>query len=102
MHPARYRIMTNTAVNRFSLASFGAILLIVGIEIVVALPRINEGIRAYRLNSAAAEVWQDIRTARMLAIKEKRSVRIEFDHTSYKVVRLATKEVIFSRNFASA
>src|SRR2546427_3167323 len=38
--------------------------------------------------------------ARLLAIKDKGTIRIEFDHDSYKVVRAATGEVAFRRNLS--
>jgi len=86
--------------NGFTLANLVAVILIVGSEAVVVLPRINDFIKNHRLNNAAREVWQDMHRARLLAIKEKRAIRVEFDHDSYKVVRAATGEVAFRRNFS--
>lgn len=83
-----------------TLSSLFAVAMIVGIETVVALPRINDAIKNYRLNSAATEVWQDIHKARIMAIKERRTIRVDFDYNSYKVIRVATGEVALSRHLS--
>ncbi len=92
--------MATKTENRATLRNLFAVVLIVGIESVVALPRISNAIKDYRLNSAAGEVWQDMHRARLMAIKEKRTIRVDFDHNSYKVVRVATGEVAFSRHLS--
>lgn len=86
--------------NGFTLANLVAVILIVGSEAIVVSPRINDFIKNHKLNNAAREVWQDMHRARLLAIKEKRAIRVEFDHDSYKVVRAATGEVAFRRNLS--
>ncbi len=86
--------------NGFTLANLVAVILIVGSEAIVVLPRVNDFIKNHRLNNAAREVWQDMHRARLLAIKEKRAIRVEFDYDSYKVVRAATGEVAFRRNLS--
>jgi Tfp pilus assembly protein FimT len=90
--------MAMKAGKGFTLANLVAVILIVGSEAIVAFPRINDLINNHRLNNAAGEVWQDMHRARLLAIKEKRSIRVEFDHNSYKVARVATGEIAFRRN----
>ncbi len=85
----------------FTLANLMAVILIVGSEAIVVFPRINDFITNHRLNNAAREVWQDMHRARLLAIKEKRTIRVEFDHNSYKVVRVATGEIAFRRNLSA-
>jgi Tfp pilus assembly protein FimT len=90
--------MTTKAGKSFTLANLAAVILIVGSEAIVVYPRINDFIKNHRLNNAAREVWQDMHRARLLAIKEKRTIRVEFDHNSYKVVRVATGEIAFKRN----
>jgi Tfp pilus assembly protein FimT len=90
--------MTTKAGKGFTLANLAAVILIVGSEAIVAYPRINDFIKNHRLNNAAREVWQDMHRARLLAIKEKRTIRVEFDHNSYRVVRVATGEIAFKRN----
>jgi Tfp pilus assembly protein FimT len=90
--------MTTKAGKGFTLANLAAVILIVGSEAIVVYPRINDFIQNHRLNNAAREVWQDMHRARLLAIKEKRAIRVEFDHNSYKVVRVATGEIAIRRN----
>jgi len=85
----------------FTLANLMAVILIVGSEAIVVFPRINDFIKNHRLNNAAREVWQDMHRARLLAIKEKGTIRVEFDHNSYKVVRVATGEIAFRRNLSA-
>ncbi|OLB65083.1 MAG: hypothetical protein AUH96_09190 [Nitrospirae bacterium 13_2_20CM_2_61_4] len=69
--------MTTKAGKSFTLANLAAVLLIVGSEAIVVYPRINDFIKNHRLNNAAREVWQDMHRARLLAIKEKRTIRVE-------------------------
>jgi Tfp pilus assembly protein FimT len=92
--------MATKTVKRATLGHFFAIVMIVGIESLIALPRINDAIKNYRLNSAATEVWQDMQRAQLMAIKEKRTIRVDFDHNSYKVVRVATGTVALSRHLS--
>lgn len=77
-----------------------AVALIVGIESVIAFPRINDAFKDYRLNSAASEVWQDMHTAKGMAIKEQRAMRVDFDHNSYTIVRVSTEEVALKRDLS--
>lgn len=77
-----------------------AVIMIVGVEAVIAVPRINEAIKDYRLNNAAMEVWQDIHRARIMAIKEKKTIAVDFDHSSYTIIRSSTGEVAVSRNLS--
>ncbi len=74
-----------------------AVVMIVGIEAVIAVPRLNEAVKDYRLSSAATEVWQDIHRARIMAIKEKKTVRIDFDYNSYRIVLISTGAVALTR-----
>ena len=92
--------MATKAGKSFTLANLVVVILIVGSEAIVVLPRINDYIQNHRLNNAAQEVWQDIHRARLLALKEKGTIRVEFDHDSYKVVRVATGEIAFKRNLS--
>ena len=84
----------------FTLANLVAVILIVGSEAIVVFPRINDFIKNHRLDNAAREVWQDMHRARLLAIKEKGTFRVEFDYDSYKVIRVATGEIVFRRNLS--
>ena len=92
--------MATKAGKSFTLANLVVVILIVGSEAIVVLPRINDFIQNHRLNNAAQEVWQDMHRARLLALKEKGTIRVEFDHDSYKVVRVATGEIAFKRNLS--
>ena len=92
--------MATKAGKSFTLANLVVVILIVGSEAIVVLPRINDFIQNHRLNNAAQEVWQDMHRARLLALKEKGTIRVEFDHDSYKVVRVATGEIAFTRNLS--
>ncbi|TLY25238.1 MAG: hypothetical protein E6K64_04420 [Nitrospirae bacterium] len=92
--------MATKAGKSFTLANLAVVILIVGSEAIVVLPRINDFIQNHRLNNAAQEVWQDMHRARLLALKEKGTIRVEFDHDSYKVVRVATGEIAFRRNLS--
>ncbi len=92
--------MAMKTVKSAMLRNLFAVVMIVGIESVVALPRINDAMKNYRLDNAAMEVWQDMHRARTMAIKEKRIIRIDFDHNSYKVTRVATGEVALSRHLS--
>ncbi len=84
----------------FTLANLVAVIMIVGSEAIVVLPRVNDFIKNHRLNNAAREVWQDMHRARLLAIKERRTIQVEFDYDSYKVIRAATGEIAFRRNLS--
>ena len=92
--------MAMQTVQSVLLRNLFAVALIVGIESVVALPRINDAIKDYRLNSAASEVWQDMHRAKGMAIKEQRTMRVDFDHNSYTIVRVSTGEVALSRDLS--
>lgn len=88
------------AVKSATLRHLFAVIMIVGIESVAALPRINETIENYRLNNAATEVWQDMHRAQLMAIKEKRTIRVDFDHASYRIIRVITGEVALTRHLS--
>lgn len=92
--------MATKAGKGFTLANLVAVVFIVGSEAIVVLPRINDLIKNHRLDNAAQEVWQDMHRARLLAIKEKGTIRVEFDHGSYRAVRAATGEFAFRRNLS--
>lgn len=92
--------MATQAVKGALLRNLFAVAMIVGIESVVLFPRINDAIKDYRLNSAATEVWQDMHRARIMAIKEKQPIRVDFDHASYRLIRDTTGEVALSRHLS--
>jgi prepilin-type N-terminal cleavage/methylation domain-containing protein len=84
----------------FTLAELMIVVLIMGILAAFTAPQLHGLLRSYRLNGAARLVWTDVHKARMLAIKERRSVRVDFTSTSYNVVRVDTGQVIFRRNLS--
>jgi len=92
--------MATKAGKGFTLGNLVAVILIVGSEAIVVAPRINDFIKTHGLNNAARDVWQDMHRARLLAIREKRTIRVEFDYDSYKVVRASTGEVAFTRKLS--
>lgn len=92
--------MARKTVKSAPLRIFFAVAMIVGIEAVVAAPRISDALKNYRLNSAATEVWQDMHRARFMAIKEKKTIWVDFDHASYRIVRAATGEVALTRHLS--
>jgi len=93
--------MPRQAFKNITLSSLLAVAMIIGVESVVALPRINNAIKNYRLNSAATEVWEDLSKARTMAIREKRLIRVDFDHNSYSITRISTGEVALSRHLST-
>lgn len=92
--------MASTAVKRVILRKLIAVAMIVGIESAVAGPRINDAIKDYRLTTAATTVWEDMQRAKAMAIREKRTIRVDFDHDSYSIIRVSTGEVALSRNLS--
>ena len=80
---------------------FIAVATIIGIEAGIALPRLDGYLQNYRLNSATMAVWEDMHAARVMAIKEKRKIRVDLSPHSYEVVRADTGEVAFSRHLSN-
>ena len=69
----------------------------------IAVPQIGSMLESHRLSGAARTIWSDLHKARMTAIKENRDIKVDFATlntllTSYTIVRVATGEVIFTRN----
>ena len=55
-------------------------------------------VKNYRLTNAARIVWLDLHRAKMMAIKQGRTMRVDFTATSYNIVRVDTAAVVLSRN----
>ena len=53
------------------------------------------------LREATREVVTDLQLTRLLAVKENRDFRVNFSHSSYRVVRISDGSETKSRNFAS-
>jgi len=75
-------------------------LMIMGIMVAIAVPRFNGLIKNYRLTNAARIVWLDLHRAKMMAIKQGRTMRVDFTATSYNIVRVDTAAVVLSRNLS--
>ena len=84
----------------FTIIELCVVLMIAATLGVVSVPQFTGLLRAYRLNGATQVVWGDLHNARMLAIKENRTIRVEFTATTYRLVRVDTAEVAFTRNLA--
>jgi prepilin-type N-terminal cleavage/methylation domain-containing protein len=75
--------------------------MIIAIIAAFAAPQFGSTLRAYRLNGATKVLWGDLHKARLMAIKENRSIRVDFSGTSYNIVRVNTGEVTFSRDLVA-
>jgi prepilin-type N-terminal cleavage/methylation domain-containing protein len=82
----------------FTLVELLIALMITSIIAGIAVPRYNTLIKNYRLANAARVVWLDLHKAKMMAIKQGKSMRVDFTATSYNIVRVDTAAVILSRN----
>ena len=84
----------------FTLVELLIALLITGIMTAIAVPRYNTLIKNYKLTNAARMVWLDLHRAKMMAIKQGKTMRVDFAATSYNIVRVDTAAVILSRNLS--
>ena len=92
--------MTRTNHAGFTLIDVLVAIMIIAILATVSVPNLNGLLQGYRLNGAARLVWLDVQRARMAAIKESRTIRVEFTPTAYTAVRVGTGEVVFRRELA--
>jgi len=84
----------------FTLVELLIALMITGIIAAIAVPRFSGLIKNYKLANAARVVWLDLHRAKMMAIKQGRSMRVDFAATSYNIVRVDTATVVLSRNLS--
>ncbi len=84
----------------FTLVELLIALMIVGIIAAIAVPRFSGLIKNYKLTNAARVVWLDLQRAKMLAIKQGSTMRVDFTATSYNIVRVDTATVVLSRNLS--
>jgi prepilin-type N-terminal cleavage/methylation domain-containing protein len=75
--------------------------MIVAILGAVAAPQFTGLLRSFRLNGAVKVIWGDLHKARLMAIKENRTIRVDFTSNAYDIVRVDTAEVVFRRNLAT-
>jgi Tfp pilus assembly protein FimT len=84
-----------------TLVELTIVIMTIGILAAFTAPQLRGLINSYQLSGAAKLVWVDLHRARMIAIKENGTIRVDFTSTSYTVVRVTTGAVIFSRNLSS-
>ncbi len=84
----------------FSLVELLMVIVIVSILAAIAVPQMAQFIKNYRLNGATRVAWSDIQNARMTAIKENRSIRVDFGASSYSFVRVDTAETILNKDLS--
>jgi prepilin-type N-terminal cleavage/methylation domain-containing protein len=72
--------------------------MIIGVLATFLAPQFTGLLQTYRLSGATRVVWGDLHRARIMAIKEGRSMRVDFTPTSYDIVRVDTAETIFHRD----
>src|SRR5258705_9156313 len=84
----------------FTLVELLVALMIMGIMAAIAVPRFSGLIKNYRLTNAARVIWLDLHRAKMMAIKQGRTMRVDFTATSYNIVRVDTAAVVLSRNLS--
>jgi prepilin-type N-terminal cleavage/methylation domain-containing protein len=84
----------------FTLTEVVVVTAIVAIISAIAIPYMNTLINNYRLNGATRLVWADLQNAKITAIKENRSIRVDFDFLarSYTLTRVDTAGIVFTRN----
>jgi prepilin-type N-terminal cleavage/methylation domain-containing protein len=75
--------------------------MILSIMGVFAAPQFGSTLRGYRLNGATKVIWGDLHKARLIAIKENRTIRVDFTASAYEIVRVDTAVVAFRRNMAA-
>ena len=75
--------------------------MIISIIAAFAAPQFGSTLRVYRLNGARQVIWGDLHKARLMAIKENRTIRVDFTSGAYEIVRVGTGEMVFRRNLTT-
>jgi prepilin-type N-terminal cleavage/methylation domain-containing protein len=85
----------------FTVVELLIVIMIIASVSAFALPQLSGLLQGYRLNGGARVVWGDLHRARLMAIKEGRTIRIDVKSaTTYEFVRADTAEVAFRRNLS--
>ena len=84
----------------FTLVELLIVLMIMGIMAAIAVPRYSVLIKNYKLTNAARVVWLDLHRTKMMAIKQGKTMRVDFTATSYTIVRVDTAAVVLRRDFS--
>jgi type II secretion system protein H len=84
----------------FTLIELLIALMIMGIMTAIAVPRFSGLIKNHTFTNAARVIWLDLHRAKMMAIKQGRTMRVDFTATSYNIVRVDTAAVVSSRNLS--
>ena len=95
--------MQSTSERGFTFVELMLVLIIMGVVAALAVPQFSGLIQNYKLANAARVVWLDLHRARMRAIKERRTMRVDFTAISYTIYRLRVSPEpqdtpVFSRN----
>jgi len=76
--------------------------IIMAIVAAIAAPGFSGLIRNYKLTNAARVVWLDLQRAKMMAIKQRTTMQVDFTSTLYTIARADTPTpAILSRNLSS-
>jgi type IV fimbrial biogenesis protein FimT len=85
----------------FTIVEVLLVVMIIAILSTVAAPQLHGLLANYRLNGAAQALWGDLHRARIMAIKEGRTFRLEVDSpTSYTLVRADTAQIAVRRSLS--
>lgn len=69
----------------FNLTELMVVIAIIGIMGLIAVPTLVTALPGYRLKSSAKELCSNLRKARSLAVKQNRTVVIEFQDNGYRI-----------------
>ena len=72
----------------FTLVELLIALMILGIMTAIAVPRFSGLIKNHTFTNAARVIWLDLHRAKMMAIKQGKTMRVDFTATSYNIVRV--------------
>ncbi len=95
-----FRLSIKNASTGFTLVELVIVLTLILVLMAMAFPHINALLDKYRLQGASTLVWGDLQYARVMAIKENRSLRVDFHSTSYSIVQVDTGAVRLTRDLS--